>query len=99
MNNNAENGALTQRELLRRIQELSFAKCEIELFLDTHPACASALAAYRGTNEELAPLVERYVNEFAPLSASDCIGDGWSWIDTPWPWQMNDSARSAGGND
>ena len=29
--------------LLERIQKLSFVKCELELYLDTHPTCRAAL--------------------------------------------------------
>ena len=56
----------------------SFAAWEVRLYLDTHPEDASALALYRR------------------LCAQECGGyacvpherDRWSWIDDPWPWEL-----------
>ena len=75
--------------LLKRIQQLSFAKCETELFLDTHPQCMEALGYYKKIVDELQPLMTEYQEKYGPLVASAVTEDRWSWVDTPWPWQLD----------
>ena len=75
--------------LLKRIQQLSFVKCETELFLDTHPQCMEALDFYKKTVDELNPLMTEYQEKYGPILASAVVADRWSWIDTPWPWQLD----------
>lgn len=90
---------MNREELLRKIQELSFAKCEMELFFDTHPTCRAALDMYRSTVDELNMATERYQNEFGPLTADGSMGtDRWTWIDSPWPWHLHDDIAPRGGN-
>jgi spore coat protein JB len=79
------------RELLRKIQELSFVKTEIELFLDTHPNSRVALDSYKEVIVALRDLVTRYQAEYGPITAEGgAMGDRWSWVDKPWPWQHED---------
>ena len=89
-----ENGALAgktlgeeQLSLLRRIQELSFAKLEAEMFLDTHPTNAEALAYLNGLRGELAEAMGDYAARGFALTADDVRGDSWNWVETPFPWQ------------
>ena len=49
---------MNREELLRKIQELSFVKCELELFLDTHPQCTVALDNYTDTVNALKKLTD-----------------------------------------
>ena len=76
--------------LLKKIQALSFAKVETELFLDTHPDCKSALASYRDIVEQLDKAMSEYQNTHGPLFAEASMGDRWTWVDGPWPWQMHE---------
>ena len=73
--------------LLKKIQALSFAKVETELFLDTHPDCTTALNYYKDILEELDELMTEYQNKYGPLFAEGVVGDRWSWVDGKWPWQ------------
>jgi spore coat protein JB len=79
---------MNKNELLLKIQQLSFAKCETELFLDTHPDCKLALDYYRKLVDELEPLMAEYQGKYGPIVAGATNGDRWSWIDGPWPWHM-----------
>ena len=76
-------------ELMKKIQELSFVKCELELFLDTHPASAVALENYRDAVAALDAAVREYSEKYAPITAAYSVGDSWSWGREPWPWQTD----------
>ncbi len=83
------NNTMSADMLLRKIQELSFAKVECELFLDTHPDCRQALDYYHRLVDELDGYLMEYQNTYGPLVATASMGDRWTWVDGPWPWQMN----------
>ena len=85
--------AMTKDALLRKIQELSFAKVECELFLDTHPDCRQALDYYHRLIDELGAYVMEYENAYGPLTAAASIGDKWTWVDGPWPWQLSEKGE------
>jgi spore coat protein JB len=77
--------------LLERIQKLSFVKCELELYLDTHPTCRAALDYYRKTIEQLEAATTEYHNLVGPIVASGVMnGERWTWVDEPWPWFRDD---------
>lgn len=84
---NANGGALTGT-LAEQIRALCFVKTELELYLDTHPRCRTALDYYYQTVEELKRLTEQYENTTGPLTAMGNTGDSWQWINGPWPWQQ-----------
>ena len=73
-------------ELIKKIQELSFVKCELELFLDTHKDSRVALENYNDAVEALKSLRERYAAEYGPITACESGEDSWRWTDGPWPW-------------
>ena len=79
---------MNKEELMRRIQELSFAKVETELFLDTHPECKLALDYYYKIVDELGMAMTEYQNKYGPIVASGTMSEGWSWIEGAWPWQL-----------
>lgn len=87
---------MNKAELMKRIQELSFAKLEAELFLDTHPECKQALDYHRKMIGELDPLMAEYQNRFGPIVKEGVSSDKWNWIDGPWPWQHERDEK--GGN-
>ena len=75
--------------LAEQIRALSFVKVELELYLDTHPGCRTALDYYYKTVEELKRLTEQYENTVGPLTAMGNVSaDQWHWVDGPWPWQQ-----------
>ena len=83
------NGRPLQGSLAEQIRALCFVKTELELYLDTHPTCPTALDYYYRTIRELDRLKEEYTNTVGALTADKVItGDGWTWATTPWPWQL-----------
>ena len=77
---------ITRSTLMRKIQELSFAKVECELFLDTHPDNVGAIEYYNKILAELDEAMTKYQNEYAPIFAEGTVGKRWSWVDDKWPW-------------
>lgn len=75
--------------LLKKIQALSFAKVETELYLDTHPNCKAALEYYRNVLDELDIAMTKYNNEVGPIFAEAASGDSWKWVEGKWPWQLD----------
>ena len=82
------NNSQTKSELLRKVQALSFAKVETELYLDTHPDSQQALNYYKKILEELDAAMTEYQNKYGPLFAEGVVGDRWTWVDGAWPWQL-----------
>ena len=78
-----------KNELMRKIQALSFAKLEAELYLDTHPDSKAALDFYRGTLTELDAAMTEYQNKYGPIFTEGAAGDRWTWISGKWPWQLD----------
>ena len=74
--------------LTKKLQELAFAKVECELYLDAYPECAAALDYYKGIIKEYTKLAELYENTVAPIRQENIMSDKWTWVQTPWPWQM-----------
>jgi len=77
---------MNNTSLMRKIQELSFAKVEAELYLDTHPNCRNALEYYEALLEELDTAMTKYQNEYRALYQQAAATDRWSWVDDKWPW-------------
>ena len=76
-----------REELMQKIHALSFAMTEAQLFLDTHPDCRDALTYFKDMRAQLDTAMTEYQNKYGPLFADMTVGDKWSWIDGPWPWQ------------
>ena len=87
-------GTMDREALLRKIQELSFVKTELELYLDAYPTNRDALQKYYETVDALSALTERYEATYGPLTAKGTQGGTWTWIDGPWPWQKNNEGTS-----
>ena len=88
MNGRDTNGGALRGTLLEQIRALGFVKAELELYLDTHPNCHTALDYYHQTLRELKRLVEEYENTSGPLRAEGVTDtEKWTWVDGPWPWQ------------
>ena len=77
-----------QKQLLQDIQIIAFVVKDTQLFLDTHPACESALDYFKYYKNLLTALTEEYEDKFGPLTVYGVdTKDGWSWINEPWPWE------------
>ena len=90
------NRTITEKnDLYRKIQELSFVKAEIELFLDTHPDSRVAMDYYKETLAALDSYMTKYQAEYGPIHATAGImADRWAWVDMPWPWQNGEKAEA-----
>ena len=87
MNGNA-GGAMLKGDLADKIRALTFVKEELELYLDTHPTCRTALDYYHQTMRELKRLTEEYENTVGPLTTAGVTDtEMWTWVGGPWPWQ------------
>ena len=75
--------------LIHRIHALDFAILELGMFLDIHPCNETALCKRREYLAERAQLIETYEAKFGPyvINSNRAIGDRWSWIMGPWPWE------------
>lgn len=80
----------SREQLLRQINEVSFAVNDIHLFLDTHPHDQEALAFFRKVSEERRMALKKYAETFGPLTidtADDSASTSWKWIEQPFPWE------------
>lgn len=97
MGGNGASAGMLSSDALRAIQELSFVKAELELYLDTHPTCKTAIDYYHRTVDALDKLMAEYQAAGKPIVAAGSIDkDSWSWINGPWPWQRADDMKKEG---
>ncbi len=83
--------ARNQALMLRQIQQLSFVAVELQLYLDTHPEDQQALALFNSNHNELIQAVRQYEQVYGPLLSygySPNMQKHWSWVDSPWPWEI-----------
>jgi spore coat protein JB len=81
---------INREELLLRIQALEFAALDLNLYLNTHPGDARALADFNQISAALAQTRKAYEQAFDPLmNYGHSLSCGrWAWIDEPWPWEV-----------
>lgn len=81
-----------KNDLLRQIQQLNFAMIELGLYLNNQPECRNALELYDKVREDYLCTRKEYEERFGPLTYDgvNTMGDGWSWINDPWPWEGED---------
>lgn len=78
-----------RKMMLKKIQAANFALVEINLFLDTHPTDRGALECFGKYQKIHDALVKEYEEKYGPLRAENVdTSKGWTWIDNPWPWEM-----------
>lgn len=78
-----------QADMLTKIDALSFAMIDLQLYLDTHPTDRNVLNLFNRYREEKINRVKAYEAKYGPLTIdSDSLNNyPWSWIDNPWPWE------------
>ena len=74
--------------LTRKIMAYSMAAEDSRLFLDTHPNCDAALDYYNMSLRKKQELMKEYESTFGAMSQSSVQNGRYSWISTPWPWQI-----------
>ena len=73
--------------LMKKIQELAFAKDEAILFLDMHPDCSAAIAYFKDIVRSLDEAMTEYQNKYGPIYHESTDMNRWSWSEGAWPWQ------------
>ena len=79
----------SKKELMDKINQYSFAMNEANLFLDTHPFDAEALAYFQQQRKLRVEAVKEYAKYYAPLAIDYAVSDKtpWSRVNEPWPWE------------
>ena len=77
---------LNRSEIILKIQELSFACVDLNLYLDTHPDDQKALCLHRKYCKQVKELKDKYQKVYGPLTINyPC--NKWRWLEEPWPWE------------
>ena len=79
-----------RKDLMRALNEASFAVDDVKLFLDTHPNDEEAMKYFCEYSEKRNALMKEYSKYYTPLTVDQAdmsCTDRWNWIHEPWPWQ------------
>ena len=76
-------------QILRALDQASFALDEVLLYLDTHPADPTALAYFREYSQLRRQALDDYAAIYGPLTLDTAPAgqEQWEWINQPWPWE------------
>ena len=75
--------------MLKKVQAACFALEDIKLFLDTHPTDRGALECYSKYQKIYEMLVKEFEEKYGALNAERVdTNKGWTWVNNPWPWEM-----------
>lgn len=79
-------------KLLKKVQEYNFMMIEAALFLNNQPCCEAAKEAFCKYQKMYLETLAEYEECYGPLTYKGVNSgrDGWSWVDTPWPWEVED---------
>ncbi len=78
-----------QEKDLLKIQEISFAAHELNLYLDTHPNDQSMLRLFNDYQNQLNELVNNYENKYGPLTVNNNNNtNSFIWEENTWPWEV-----------
>lgn len=64
---------LNRSEIILKIQELSFACVDLNLYLDTHPDDANAVNMYNSFSKQLNEAIRNYECKYGPLTILDMV--------------------------
>lgn len=80
-----------QEEKLLNIQMICFAAHDLNLYLDNHPDDQSMIMLFNDYKKQKDQLMSEYEAKYGPitLESSNIGKDKFSWIDSPWPWEVN----------
>ena len=86
----------SQKQLLNRIDQVSFAVNDMTLYLDTHPCDEKALTYCHELVQERKKLLKEYAQIYGPLTI-DCTDstseNSWKWMEQPFPWEKEGACR------
>lgn len=92
----ANGGSMSREELLSKIYEVSFAKDDIILYLDTHPYDEKAREYFDRHMEFRKKYLKEYAKLYGPLTldtAEESEKGKWQWVLQPWPWENKGGCR------
>lgn len=87
---------LLPKQLLNRIDQVSFAVNDMTLYLDTHPCDEKALTYCHELVQERKKLLKEYAEAYGPLiiDITDQTGESiWKWMEQPFPWEKEGACR------
>ncbi|TVX86837.1 spore coat protein CotJB [Paenibacillus agilis] len=75
---------------LRQLQEVDFVLLELNLYLDTHPGDAQAIQQFNHYVVERKKVADAFQARYGPLMnfGHSASGTPFTWVETPWPWQI-----------
>ncbi|MBR3661398.1 MAG: spore coat protein CotJB [Bacilli bacterium] len=79
-----------QDELLLNVNELSFARHEMNLLLDNYPNNNQALKTFNHFREMEEKAIQNYERRFGPIeiTSGDMNNIPFAWENDKWPWEM-----------
>lgn len=78
-------------DLLTAVQMYDFYLKELQLYLDTHPMCKNALAAYKKYSALRSEAYKLYAEKYGPLLPEQSSDDScFEWVKAPWPWERSE---------
>ena len=82
----------TRHEMMMKVQQLNFVLIDIGLYLNNQPDCQAAMALFAKYQQLYAQALSEYEECYGPLTYQgiNVERDGWSWIEKPWPWEVED---------
>lgn len=78
-----------QKLLLKEMMEIGFALVETNLYLDTHPTDERVLRLHNSYSQKYSELKSLYEARYGLLTFMGMSGCPWSYINGPWPWEIN----------
>ncbi|NLJ97724.1 MAG: spore coat protein CotJB [Tissierellia bacterium] len=78
-----------QKKLLKEIMEANFVLVETNLYLDSHPTDEGALRLHNTYSQRYKELLSLYEAKYGLLRYTGMSGCPWSYINEPWPWEIN----------
>ena len=65
---------------------------EAALYLNNQPCCEAAQEAFCKYRELYLEALAEYEECYGPLTynGADVKRDGWKWVNTPWPWEVEE---------
>lgn len=73
-------------KMLLEIQELDFAVCDLNLYLDLHPNDDFAFKVFKSYVEEEKKKIKEYTRIYGPLMLENTT-DEYEWSKGVWPWE------------
>ena len=78
---------------LAALMESGFAALDLQLYIDTHPSDAEAIAVYNECALNYEKARQEYEKAHGPLYSFISPSDPkrFTWVDSPWPWENEEA--------